>query len=250
MTKNRAQATAYADALRVASDGLPSAMELFVLPPFTLVERVASRLAGSRVRVGAQNVHWADAGAFTGEISAPMVAEAGATIAEIGHSERRELFGETDETVRWKVAAAHRHELIPLVCVGEPWTVRESGRAASFVEKQVRTALADVRPGAEVWLAYEPVWAIGEHGRPAAPEQAEEIHAVMRRTLVDLLGDDAATVPLLYGGSVTPDNAAGFMSAPSIDGLFVGRAAWTVDGLLAVAEAAGPAPHLTRGEGA
>lgn len=238
MTKTRAQAMAYADALRAASSDIPSGIELFVLPPFTLVEPVARALAGSRVRVGAQDVHWEDWGAYTGEVSAPMLVEAGATIAEIGHSDRRELFGETDEMVRRKVAAAQRHALIPIACVGEPWSVRESGEAAAFVGASVRAALADARPGADVWLAYEPVWAIGERGRPATPEQAEEIHAVIRATAVDVLGDFGTQVPVLYGGSVTTDNAAGFMSAPSVDGLFVGRAAWTPEGLLAVARVA------------
>jgi triosephosphate isomerase len=249
MTNNRAQATAYAERVRLAVDDLPSDLELFVLPPFTLVEQVAGRLAGSRIRVGAQNVHWEDAGPFTGEVSAPMLAEAGATIAEIGHSERRELFGETDRTVRWKVAAALRHHLVPLVCVGEPWDVRESGGATAFVRAQVLSALADVAPGAEVWLAYEPVWAIGQHGRAAEPQQAEEVHAVIRQTLTDLLGDAGEAVPLLYGGSVTADNAADFMSAPSIQGLFVGRAAWTVEGMLAVAAAVVEATRTGREQG-
>lgn len=250
MTQTRAQAIAYADALRIASPGIPSEVELFVLPPFTLIEPVARILAGSRVRVGAQNVHWEDSGAFTGEISAPMLADIGATVAEIGHSERRRLFGESDETVRRKVAAALRHGLTPLVCVGEPWSVRESGGTASFVATQVRLALADASAGGEIWLAYEPVWAIGEHGRPATLEQAEEIHAVIRMTVADVFGNAGVEIPVLYGGSVTPDNAAGLMSAPSVDGLFVGRAAWTVDGLLAVARAAAETAHPVQTHGA
>ena len=238
MTKTRAQATAYANALLDASRDIPLGIELFVLPPFPLVELVARILDVSPVRVGAQNLHWEDWGPFTGEVSAPMLAEAGATIAEIGHSDRRELFGETDDTVRRKVAAAQRHRLTPIVCIGEPWSVRQSGEASAFVAASVRAALADARPGADIWLAYEPVWAIGEHGRPATPEQAEEIHAVIRATAVDVLGDAGTQVPVLYGGSVTPDNAAGFLSAPSVDGVFVGRAAWTAEGLLAVARVA------------
>ena len=235
MTQTRAQATAYAATLRDTCGEIPAEVALFVLPPFPLIEPVARILAGGRVRVGAQNVHWADSGPFTGEVSAPMLVEAGAMIAEIGHSERRELFGETDQTVRDKVAAAQRHGITPLVCVGEPESVRESGQAAAFVEAQVRAALERARADAELWLAYEPVWAIGEQGRPATPEQADEMHAMIRATAVDVLGAAGADIPVLYGGSVNADNAAGFMSAPSVSGLFVGRAAWTVGGLLAVA---------------
>lgn len=236
MTKSRAQAEAYATALTSRLSALPPHVELFVLPAFPHIEAVARILRRSRVRVGAQNLHWAESGPFTGEVSAPMVAEVGATIAEIGHSERRALFGESDETVGLKVAAAQRHGLTPIVCVGEPWSVREAGAAEAFVASQVRAALAESLPGADIWFAYEPVWAIGQHGRPATPDQAQAVHAVIRETLVALLGERGSRVPVLYGGSVSPDNAAGFVSAPSVDGVFVGRAAWSVEGLLAVAQ--------------
>jgi triosephosphate isomerase (TIM) len=210
-------------------------VEIVVAPQFLALQAVVDSARGSAVQVYAQNMHDKDSGAFTGEVSAPMLVEVGASIAEIGHSERRELFGETDQTVRAKVVAAQRHGITPLVCVGEPHSVRESGGAAGFVEAQVRAALGDANPEAELWLAYEPVWAIGDQGRPATPEQAEEMHALIRATAVDVLGTAAADLPVLYGGSVTADNAAGFLSAPSVSGLFVGRAAWSVDGLLAVA---------------
>lgn len=237
MTKTRAQATTYADELHARHD-IPPGIELFVLPPFPLLELVARILDASPVRVGAQNLHWEDWGPFTGEVSAPMLAEAGATIAEIGHSDRRDLFGETDDMVRRKVAAAQRNKLTPIVCVGESWSVRDAGDAVAFVTASVRCALADAQSGADIWFAYEPVWAIGERGRPATPDQAEEIHSAIRSTAIDVLGDAGTRIPVLYGGSVTPENAAGFLSAPSVDGLFVGRAAWTVEGLLAIAHVA------------
>ena len=237
MTKSRAGADAFAEALRT-SDEIPSEVELFVLPPFPFVEAVARILSATPVRVGAQNVHWEDSGPFTGEVSAPMLAEVGATVVEVGHSERRQLFGETDDTVRMKVAAAQRHGLTPVVCVGEPWAVRESGQAVRHVTASVRAALADARPDVELWIAYEPVWAIGENGRAATPEQAEEIHAAIRATCVEVLAAAGTRIPLLYGGSVTADNAAGYLSAPSVDGLFVGRAAWTVQGLLDIVRVA------------
>lgn len=236
MTKTRAEATAFAETLR--DTGVPAGVELFVLPPFPFVEAVARVLTGSPVRVGAQNLHWADSGPFTGEVSAPMLAEIGATVVEVGHSERRQLFGETDDSVRLKVAAAQRHGLTPVVCVGEPWDVRDRGLAVQHVTASVRAALTDAHPGAELWIAYEPVWAIGDGGHPATPEQADEIHAAIRATCVDVLGAAGTRVPVLYGGSVTAANAAGYLSAPSVDGLFVGRAAWTVEGLLDIARVA------------
>lgn len=240
MTKTRMDAEAFAEALRT-SDDIPCGVELFVLPPYTLIDAVARILTSSPVRVGAQNLHWEDSGPFTGEISAPMLVEAGATIAEIGHSERRQLFGETDDTVRMKVAAAQRHGLTPVVCVGEPWAVRESGHAVRHVTASVRAALTDARPGAEIWIAYEPVWAIGENGHAATPEQAEQIHAAIRETCVEVLAAAGTRIPILYGGSVTAGNAAGYLSAPSVDGLFVGRAAWTVQGLLDIVRVAAAA---------
>ena len=236
MTKTRAESMAFAETL--CHSDLPAGVELFVLPPFPFVEAVARVLSASPVRVGAQNLHWEDSGPFTGEVSAPMLAELGATVAEVGHSERRQLCGETDDTVRMKVAAAQRHGLTPVVCVGEPWSVRESGHAVHHVTASVRAALADARPGAELWIAYEPVWAIGDGGHPATPEQAEEIHASIRAACVDVLGAAGTRIPVLYGGSVTAANAAGYLSAPSVDGLFVGRAAWTVEGLLDIAHVA------------
>ena len=237
MTKSSAEAVAYASALRERMSEIPPDVEVFVLPAFPHLEPVARVLGGTAVRVGAQNVHWEDWGPFTGEVSAPMVTEAGASIVEIGHSERRALFGDTDDVVSRKVAAAQRHGLTSVVCVGEPWAVREAGDERSFVCTQVRAALAQARPTPDVWFAYEPVWAIGDQGRPATPDQAEAIHAVIRSTVVEVLGESGQSVPVLYGGSVTPDNAGGFMSAPSVAGVFVGRAAWSVDGLVAVARA-------------
>lgn len=236
MTHRAADATRDAERLRMAAATGNSSLELFVLPPFTLIEPVASRLTGTGVRVGAQNVHWEDFGAFTGEVSAPMLVDVGATIVEIGHSERRTWFGETDETVRLKTDAALRHGLLPLICVGEPAEIRDVGRALEHVSNQLRIAVRDVPSVAEIWVAYEPVWAIGEHGKPANPELVEEILAALRHLLGDLRGPQART-PLLYGGSVDAQNAAAFAALPSADGLFVGRAAWTAEGLLEIAAA-------------
>ena len=246
MNHTLADADAYAEDLRAHAGELPESVQPFVIPPFTALDRVARALASTRVLVGVQNVHWAGAGGWTGEISAGMAAEAGAAIAEIGHSERREHFGETDATVNRKVHAALGAGLRPLVCVGEPEDEKRRGTAAEFVSRQVKLALHGVAPGdlERVLLAYEPVWAIGEAGTPAATEDVERIHAVIRSALRDAFGDDGSVVPVLYGGSVNLDNAPELIASPQVDGLFVGRAAWSATGyrtlLARCAEVIGP----------
>lgn len=230
MTKSRAEAVAYATVLRDRARPGPG-LGCFVVPSFTLIDPVASLLHGSPVAVGAQDVHWEPSGAFTGEVSVGMVADAGATLVEIGHSERRALFGETDETVAWKTRAVLAAGLTALVCVGEPAVRRERGDAVEFVLRQARAAISAVPEDARhrLMLAYEPVWAIGEGGQPATPEQAGQMHRAIRGELVDAWGDAGHGVPILYGGSVTLGNAVELLAEPFVDGLFVGRAAWDVD---------------------
>jgi len=219
----------------------PGAVEVFVVAPFTLLRAVRERTRGSPVRVGAQNVHFEESGAFTGEISPPMVADCGVDLVELGHSERRALFGETDLTVNHKVRAALAHRLTPLVCVGESREEKEMGVAEESVVRQVKMALHGVsaEQAPEVLIAYEPVWAIGKGGTPAEPSYASRIHAAIRSGLEDRYGAAlAARAPILYGGSVNLANAGPLLSAPDIDGLFVGRVAWRAEGLIALVEIA------------
>lgn len=234
MNKTRAEAAAYCAALRDTGDlaGLP--LQLFVLPPFTALAEVAAALAATPVLVGAQNCHWADSGAWTGEISAAQVKDCGAALVELGHSERRTHFGETDGAINRKVKAALAAGLIPLVCVGETALERDLDAAAVTVARQARMALAGVAAADldRVLLAYEPVWAIGEGGEPATPAYANAIHAAIKQAVTDLAG---RPVPVLYGGSVNPANAAELAAEPDIDGLFIGRAAWQPEGLIALA---------------
>jgi triosephosphate isomerase len=264
MNLTRAEALAWCDAVAPRLEGLPERVRLFVVPPVTSLSPVAERLAGTRWTVGAQNLHWEDAGAWTGEVSAPMLADCGATLAEIGHSERRRWFGETDETVALKTAAALRHGLLPLVCVGETAEEREAGGAAAALLRQAaaaieaagdgssdgaRRALGD-RPGGAggatgsgrssatastsegipLLLAYEPVWAIGAGGEPATPAYVSERVCGLR----DVVGD----APILYGGSVDPVTAGPMLAEGAVDGLFVGRAALKPDGFVAIAKLA------------
>ena len=230
MNKTLAEARAFAEGLQEA-DADPR-IQRFVIPPFTAVREVKAMLADTTVKVGAQNMHWADEGAWTGEISAPMLVDCGLDIVELGHSERREHFGETDETVGLKTRAAIRHGLIPLICIGETLAQRQAGRAQQVLEQQVRGALAhlsDDQSAARILLAYEPVWAIGDNGIPATSDYADARQAEIAAVARDVLG---SPVPCLYGGSVNPDNCAELVGCPHIDGLFIGRSAWRVEGYL------------------
>ena len=234
-------AAAYARALRAGLPAVDSSIELFVLPPFTLLATVSRGLSGTRVHVGGQNAHWCEAGAWTGEVSMQMLRELGANMVELGHGERRRHFGETDGSVNLKLRAAIRTGLRPLVCVGETRAEREAGSARKRVVDQVRRAVdgCDEAAADRLLIAYEPVWAIGEHGTPATPADIEPVHEAIRELLVRRWPGARASVPVLYGGSVDASNAASFVGSPLVDGLFVGRAAWTAEGFLAVVEAAG-----------
>lgn len=226
MNKTLAEAAAFVDTLTAAE--LPPGVQPFVLPPHTALAHVRDRLpVGSPVLLGAQNAHWGPEGAGTGEISMRMAADAGAVLVEMGHSERRADFGETDATVALKAAAALAHGLAPLICVGEPLEVREAGGAVDFVAGQVRAALAEVAPAevGSVLLAYEPVWAIGDHGRPATQDQVAPVMARIAQMAADATGGGRLQA-LLYGGGVHPDNAEELLTDPHTDGLFVGRAGW------------------------
>lgn len=230
MNKTLAEGQIFAQALRNADEGRDPRIQRFVIPPFTSVREVAAILFDTSVKVGAQNMHWADDGAWTGEVSPIMLTDCGADIVELGHSERREFFNETDETVGLKVEAAVRHGLIPLICIGETLEQREAGRAQDVLAAQVAGALAKLsgsQKTAQILLAYEPVWAIGANGIPATSDYADARQAEIIAVAQDSLG---RKTPCLYGGSVHPGNCEELIQCPHIDGLFIGRSAWNVDG--------------------
>lgn len=232
MNKTLAEAQAFATALSQADADRNPRIQRFVIPPFTAVREVKTLLAGTSVKVGAQNMHWADQGAWTGEVSAPMLVDCNLDIVELGHSERRAHFGETDDTVGLKVESAVRHGLIPLICIGEKLEDRESGRADAVLAGEVRGALGRLsgdQKSAPILLAYEPVWAIGENGIPATSDYADARQAEIIAVAEEVLGQ---RIPCLYGGSVNPDNCAELIQCPHIDGLFIGRSAWRVEGYL------------------
>ncbi|QND44850.1 triose-phosphate isomerase (plasmid) [Rhizobium lusitanum] len=232
MNKTLAESRSFAEALRDADTLRDPAIQRFIIPPFTAVREVKAILSETSVKVGAQNMHWADQGAWTGEISPPMLRDCNLDIVELGHSERREHFGETNETVGLKTEAAVRHGLIPLICIGETLSDRESGRATEILGEQVAGALSKLsgsQKQAQILLAYEPVWAIGENGIPAEPSYADARQAEIIAVAESILG---RRIPCLYGGSVNPDNCEELISCPHIDGLFIGRSAWNVEGYL------------------
>jgi L-erythrulose 1-phosphate isomerase len=232
MNKTLAEACAFAEALAAADGARDDRIQRFVVPPFTAARQVKAILNETSVKVGAQNMHWATDGAWTGEISPIMLKDCGLDLVELGHSERREHFGETDETVGLKTEAAVRYGLAPLICIGETLAERESGRARAVLEAQVRRALGRLnghRKKAPILFAYEPVWAIGVNGVPATSDYADARHSEIAAVAADVLG---RRVPCLYGGSVNADNCEELIACPHVDGLFIGRSAWQVDGYL------------------
>jgi L-erythrulose 1-phosphate isomerase len=236
MNKTLAEAREFALALAAADAQRDPRIQRFVIPPFTAVREVKQILAETSVKVGAQNMHWADAGAWTGEISPLMLQDCGLDLVELGHSERREHFGETDATVGLKVEAAVRHGLVPLVCIGETMADRESGRADEVLAREVRAALGKLsveQRAAPVLLAYEPVWAIGEKGIPATADYADQRQRAILAVAEERLG---RRPPCLYGGSVNPENCVELLACPHVDGLFIGRSAWRAEGYLDILE--------------
>ena len=223
MNKTASQASEF---LSCVASRMDSKDEVVIFPPYLSVAAAVAALKGTKVKVGVQNMHFEDAGAFTGEVSADMVLESGCEYVLIGHSERRKYFAETDETVNLKVKKALAKGLIPMVCVGEDLDEREKDLTFDVIARQLRVGLEGVAP-ASVVIAYEPVWAIGT-GKTATDEQAQEVCAFIRKSLSEM-GFDAAEISILYGGSVKGSNITSLMSMPDIDGALVGGAALTED---------------------
>lgn len=208
-------------------------IELFVIPSYTSLESANRSNDRSRIRLGAQNMCWEDEGQFTGEISPLMLKEVGAQIIEIGHSERRHVFGERDEELNKKVLAAVKHGFTALLCIGETGEQKSLGLSDEILSIQLKAGLNGLSKDhiGSLWIAYEPVWAIGVNGIPASAEYAQEKHSAIKSVLGALYGDEGYEVPVLYGGSVNPGNARELIIQPDIDGLFIGRSAWNADGL-------------------
>lgn len=206
-------------------------MMLFVIPSFTSLERAVRAGCGS-IRIGAQTMGWEDRGQFTGEISPLMLEELGVRFVMIGHSERRHVLHETDEEEARRVRCAVNHRFGALLCIGETAEQKEAGLSEDTLREQIRIGAGQITAAEareHLWVAYEPVWAIGVNGTPASAEYAERMHVVIKQTLEELFGEDGKEVPVLYGGSVNPGNATELIVQPDIDGLFIGRSAWDAD---------------------
>lgn len=207
-------------------------LDLFVIPSYTALERAGRFLADSHIRLGAQNMAWEKEGQYTGEISPLMLKETGVSIVEIGHSERRHIFCETDEQEEKKVQCAARYGFTPLLCIGETAGNREYGISDEVLSTQLKIGLHSIteEQAKNLWIAYEPVWAIGVNGVPAAVGYVMERHQNIRRVLVERFGEiTGRQIPILYGGSVNPLNAPELIRLPDVDGLFIGRSAWVAE---------------------
>ena len=204
----------------------PGNVDVIVAPPFTAIERVSDFLKNSYITVAAQNMHFEESGAFTGEVSSRFIKEAGADYVIIGHSERRQYNSETDETVNKKIKSAFGHDLLPIICVGETLDERESNQIDAVIERQVRDGLSGItaEEAEKTVVAYEPVWAIGT-GKTATPEEAEVVHLKIREILTDMFGTEVAKkMRILYGGSMKPSNCKELLNQPNIDGGLIGGA--------------------------
>ncbi len=215
-------------------------VDIVVCPPFTALDEVSDIVLDTNIFLGAQNVYWQDNGAFTGEVSAPMLKDLGVKYVIIGHSERRQYFGETDETVNKRLRAALTHGLTPLVCIGENLAEREANKTFDVIRQQCQGSFANLtdQEMQKIVLAYEPVWAIGT-GKTATPAQAQEVHAFIRQLLGKLFNSQTAQwVRIQYGGSVTPENIAALIAQPDIDGALVGGASLKAPSFAAIVKAA------------
>ncbi len=211
------------EALRVALAAEPAACRVALCPPATLIERMARAAAGSPIEIGGQDCRAETHGAFTGDISAPMLKDAGATLVILGHSERRQGHGESDLMVSARAEAALAAGLGPIICVGETLEQRQAGQAVAVVRSQIMASLPLSLTGRDFAVAYEPVWAIGTGLTPTL-EQIEEVHRAVRAAMIERLGLAIAATPILYGGSVKPDNAAEILAVPEVGGALVGGA--------------------------
>lgn len=230
MYKTASQTASYLSALQALTADLRSEVTLFVIPSYTSLERAVNTVKDKAVLLGAQNMHPEEQGQFTGEISPLMLQELGIDIIEIGHSERRHVFGETNEEENKKVLSALRYGFTALLCVGETAAEKDHGIADEVLSMQLKIGLHGIAQTDldRLWVAYEPVWAIGVNGVPAPPAYASERHLHIKSVLAGLFPGN--NIPVLYGGSVNPENAEALIVQPGVDGLFTGRSAWEAEG--------------------
>lgn len=231
MTKTIAEGISYTKELKEIANELTSTIELFIIPSHTALVDIKKEVSDSRIKLGAQNMHWEDTGAYTGEISPKMLDEIGLDLVELGHSERRQYYNETDAEINKKVHAALKYGMKPLVCIGENIYQKNNEISQEVLAAQLKVCLKGLSGDQvkQVLVAYEPVWAIGENGIPADAEYVGEIHTFLRRTLIEMYPNNGHEIPLLYGGSVNLDNFLPYIDQKDVNGLFVGRTAWNME---------------------
>lgn len=240
MNKTASEATAFIRALKAHLPSPSAAVELVVAPPFTALESVRAALDHSPIQLGAQNMFWEDQGAYTGEVSAPMLKDLGCRYVILGHSERRTLFGEQSDNIQKKIRAAHNHGLRPILCIGETLAERENGTTDDVLTRQLHDGLSGMTTEAlaAVTIAYEPVWAIGT-GKSATVDQAVAVHRTIRRVLAAVASPAIADcIRILYGGSVTSQNIESLLASDQVDGALVGGACLHVESFATIATAA------------
>jgi triosephosphate isomerase len=231
MTKTIAEGLDFTNGLKKIAEAISPNIQLFIIPSHTSLVPIKEVISSSTIYLGAQNMHWEDNGAYTGEISPRMLDEIGIDMIELGHSERRQYYNETDEAINKKVLAALKYSIQPLICIGENVEQKNNLISKETLSAQLKVCLKGLskEQAKRVLIAYEPVWAIGEQGIPADAEYVEEIHDFLRQTLIGLFDDTGMEIPILYGGSVNHDNFLNYINLENVNGLFVGRAAWEID---------------------
>jgi len=229
MYKNSSQTEAFVrELVELTADIDRSENPLFVIPSLTTIERARKSVPVEKLKIGAQNIHWAEEGQFTGEVSVNMLTDIGADLVMVAHSERRQLFNETNQSSNKKILTTLKHGLIALYCVGESAEEKESEITEEVLRTQLKVGLRAVEEAQldRLWIAYEPVWAIGVGGKPAEKAHVDASHQIIRDTLLELFGEAGRKVPVLYGGSVNLENSREYSTLKSVDGLFIGRSAW------------------------
>lgn len=231
MNKSLNEGITYSNKLMEIVAQLREEIEVFIIPSHTSLWPIKSIIQSSRMKIGAQNMHWESDGAYTGEISPVMLSEIGLDLVELGHSERREYFNENDFDINKKVHAALKNNLKPLICIGENLQQKKNDCTEETIATQLKVTLNGLtrEQSKEVLIAYEPVWAIGEAGKPAEAEYVAEVHSYIRSVLISLFDEQGENIPILYGGSVNQNNFMSYLRSNDVNGLFIGRAAWDID---------------------
>lgn len=229
MHKTFDEAEAYLKKVRILAADAP-AFQFFMIPPFTHLQMAKEAIKDTDILLGAQNLHWEEEGNYTGEISPVWLQEIGVQIAELGHSERRQYYNENDADLNKKVKAALKFEMTPLLCVGERAGDKQFQVTPEVIRRQIKMAFFDVsvQQSQRLWVAYEPTWAIGPSGTPASADYVAYVHEIIREQLLELFGENGNKIPVLYGGSVNPQNCVQLANCKNVDGLFIGRAAWDI----------------------